>query len=185
MTQVVLSRYGQGSWIFSRASLNSFTEYTIEPRKEKGTGYFSDCFRGRPRFWRVDERPSVVAVVVRRSVSSKGCCRLTQLRGTSRNTRESRRRGRERRTDGRQDESPCTCNACPPKGLARRSQRDQHGFHSMRGEVSELGRIVAKRRARNFLLTGLGAIRNRACVSVLPTAEIPENWRLLDEDDGN
>ena len=96
MTQVVLSRYGQGSWILSRASLNSFTEYTIEP-----------------------------------------------------------------------------------------SQRDQHGFHSMRGEVSELGRVVAKRRARNFLLTGLGAIRNRACVSILPTAEIPENWRLLDEDDGN
>lgn len=55
----------------------------------------------------------------------------------------------------------------------------------MRGEVSELGRIVAKRRAGNFLLTGLGGIRNRACVSVLPTAEIPENWRLLDEDDGN
>ena len=44
---------------------------------------------------------------------------------------------------------------------------------------------IANRRHGNFLLTGLGAIRNRTCVSVLPTAEIPENWRLLDEDDGN
>ena len=120
------------------------------------------------------DRPSVAAVVVRRSVSSKGCCRLTQLRGTSRNTRNSRRRGRGKRMDGRQDESPCTRNARPPKGLARRSQRYRHGFHSMRGEVSELGRIVAKRRAGNFLLTGLGTIRNRACRS--PSAEKPIEW---------
>jgi len=35
----------------------------------------------------VDEKPSVVAVVVRRFVSSKGCCRLTQVPRTSRNTR--------------------------------------------------------------------------------------------------
>ena len=76
--------------------------------------------------------------------------------------------------DGRQDESPCTRNARPPKGLARRSQRYRHGFHSMRGEVSELGRIVAKRRAGNFLLTGLGTIRNRACRS--PSAEKLIEW---------
>lgn len=44
---------------------------------------------------------------------------------------------------------------------------------------------IANRRDGNFLLTGLGAIRNRACVHILPTAEIPEDWSLLGEDDGN
>ena len=44
---------------------------------------------------------------------------------------------------------------------------------------------IANRRDGNFLLTGLGAIRNRACVLILPGAEIPIDWSLLGEDDGN
>jgi len=44
---------------------------------------------------------------------------------------------------------------------------------------------IANRRHGNFLLTGLGAIRNRACVLVPLSAEIPVDWSLLGEDDGN
>ena len=44
---------------------------------------------------------------------------------------------------------------------------------------------VANRRDGNFLLTGQGAIRNRACVRFLPSAEIPVVWSVLGEDDGN
>jgi hypothetical protein len=43
---------------------------------------------------------------------------------------------------------------------------------------------IENRRDGNFLLTGLGAIRNRACVCILPSAEISVDWSLLDEDDG-
>ena len=32
---------------------------------------------------------------------------------------------------------------------------------------------IANKRDGNFLLTGLGAIRNRACVLMFPSAEIP------------
>jgi hypothetical protein len=44
---------------------------------------------------------------------------------------------------------------------------------------------IANRRHGNFLLTGLGAIRNRACVRIPPSAEIPVDWSLLGEDAGN
>jgi hypothetical protein len=43
---------------------------------------------------------------------------------------------------------------------------------------------IANRRDGNFLLTGLGAIRNRACVLTLPSAETSQDWSLLGEDDG-
>ena len=44
---------------------------------------------------------------------------------------------------------------------------------------------IANRQDGNFLLTGQGAIRNRACVLILPSAERPVDWSLLGEDDGN
>ena len=44
---------------------------------------------------------------------------------------------------------------------------------------------IANRRDGNFLLTGLGAIRNRAGVLILPSAEITVDGSLLGEDDGN
>ena len=44
---------------------------------------------------------------------------------------------------------------------------------------------IANIRDGNFLLTGLGAIRNRACVRIPLSAEKPVDWNLLGEDDGN
>jgi len=44
---------------------------------------------------------------------------------------------------------------------------------------------IANRQDGNFLLTGQGAIRNRACVLILPSAERPVDWSLLGKDDGN
>ena len=44
---------------------------------------------------------------------------------------------------------------------------------------------IANSRDESFLLTGLGAIRNRVYVLILPSAEIPVDWSLLGEDDGN
>jgi hypothetical protein len=57
-------------------------------REEKGTGYFSEDFRGRPRWRRVDSRPKVVAITAcsprgeatGQSAVPKGCCRFTQVR---------------------------------------------------------------------------------------------------------
>ncbi len=48
--------------------------------KEKGTGYFSHGFRGRPRWRRVDSRPKVVAITACQSAVPKGCWRFTQVR---------------------------------------------------------------------------------------------------------
>lgn len=53
--------------------------YLAEGR-EKGTGYFSGDFRGRPRWRSVDSRPKVVAITVCQSVVPKGCWRFTQVR---------------------------------------------------------------------------------------------------------
>lgn len=44
---------------------------------------------------------------------------------------------------------------------------------------------IANRRDGNFLLTGLGAIRNRAGVLILLSVKIPVDWSVLGEDDGN
>jgi hypothetical protein len=52
--------------------------------EEKGTGYLSGSVRGRPRFWSVDERPSVAAVVACQSFVPKSCCRLTYRRSIMR-----------------------------------------------------------------------------------------------------
>jgi YD repeat-containing protein len=48
--------------------------------EEKGTGYFSEDFRGRPRWRRVDSRPKAVAITACQSAVPKGCWRFTQVR---------------------------------------------------------------------------------------------------------
>lgn len=48
--------------------------------EEKGTGYFSEGFRGRPRGRSVDSKPKVVAITACQSVVPKGCWRFTQVR---------------------------------------------------------------------------------------------------------
>ena len=52
--------------------------------EEKGTGYFSGDFRGRPRWRRVDSRPKVVAITACQSAVPKGCWRFTQVRSVVR-----------------------------------------------------------------------------------------------------
>src|SRR5687767_12490703 len=48
--------------------------------KEKGTGYFSEDFPGRPRGRSVEASPSVVAMCCYHSVVPKGAWRWTQVR---------------------------------------------------------------------------------------------------------
>jgi hypothetical protein len=56
-------------------------EFMIDERgEEKGTGYFSEDFRGRPRWRRVDSRPKAVAITACQSDVPNGCCRFTQVR---------------------------------------------------------------------------------------------------------
>jgi hypothetical protein len=48
--------------------------------EEKGTGYFFEDFRGRPRWRRVDSRPKAAAITACQSAVPKGCWRFTQVR---------------------------------------------------------------------------------------------------------
>jgi hypothetical protein len=52
--------------------------------KEKGTGYFSDAFNGRPRLLSVDSNPNAAAILACHSSAPKGCCRFTHLRSVVR-----------------------------------------------------------------------------------------------------
>lgn len=47
---------------------------------EKGTGYFSGIFRGRPRGVRLDTSPNCFAIIVCQSGEPKGAWRLTEVR---------------------------------------------------------------------------------------------------------
>lgn len=73
---------------------------------------------------------------------------------------------------------PCSRNARPEKSLVGRAQLEQHGCQPPNTGKGKMERAVenhlptpcngrweenANRRNGNFLLTGLGTIRNRAC----------------------
>ena len=51
-----------------------------EKEQEKGTGYFSDTFNGRPRLLSVNSNPNAAAIVACQSVVPNGRCRLRYTR---------------------------------------------------------------------------------------------------------
>jgi len=106
------------------------------------------------------------------SVSSKGCCRLTQLRGTGRNTRESRRRGREKRTDGKTNPRARATHALRRASLDGRSGTNTGPFHERGSERAWEDRREETR--RKFLIDRAGRNPQSACRP--PTAEKPIEW---------
>ena len=98
---------------------------------------------------------------------------------TPSNNGEEKIKGRERWPG----DSLCSRNARPQKALVGCAHVGGTPSPSSNGPCSVEERTmettwspherIANKRDGNFLLTGLGAIRNRACVLMFPSAEIP------------